>query len=278
VEAENGLKLLFTRFEVRGDEPTEVAAFARTCFMLVSWLLSRPDEAIEGARAAVATAEKLGDPFALAWALYATGIVHAWRGDAALALDYGERALCTATEGHAVLWQHYARLLVGWARSEVDPATACAQVDELLPRPGNPNRRTLYWLPLVELCVRAGREALALETISEAMEFVERADDHGAEPELLRLRGELLKSSDKREAERSFTRAIEVARLQSSRSFELRAAMSLYRFLCGAKKRKALEDVRRVFESFTEGFETRDLLEAKAILAREDLAGEPPAF
>jgi tetratricopeptide (TPR) repeat protein len=275
VEAEKGLRLLCSRIETRGGERTEVVAFARTCFMFVSWLLGRPDEAIERGRAAVATAEKLGDPFAFAWALYGTGIVNAWRGDAALALEYGERALNTATEGHAVLWQHHARLLVGWARSELDPATASARVDDLLPHAGSPSRRTLYGLPLVELCARAGREALALETISEALEFAELDDDRSGEPELLRLRGELLKSSDEREAERCFTRATEVARLQSSRSFELRAAMSLHRFLSGAKKRKALQDVRRVFESFTEGFETRDLLQAKAILEREGLAGEP---
>jgi predicted ATPase len=122
-------------------------------------------------------------------------------------------------------------------------------------------------LVFVDVCVRAGRHGVALEKISQAMDHMEQIDERFVEPELYRIRGELLQSTDPREAERSFTKAIEIARHQSSRSFELRAAMSLCRLQSGAKKRKALENVRRVYETFTEGFETGDLLEAKAILA-----------
>lgn len=268
-ESERGLTLLCSKFDAPGGHPTEVAVWARTGLMLVTWLAGRPDEALALGRDAVSTAEALGDPFALAFALYGKGITNAWRGDATLALEFGRRALEIATEGHAVLWQHWARLLVGWARSELDFTASSACVDELLSQPRNSVPRTLYTLPFIELCARAGRETLALETISEAMGFVHQSDDRSGEPELYRLRGEILKSSDKREAECCFAKAIEVARRQSSKSFELRAVMSLYRLLNGAKKRKALEDVRRVFETFKEGFETRDLLEAKAVLASE---------
>ena len=268
-EAERGLTLLCSRFDAPGRQLTEVAVWAQTALMLVTWLAGRPDEALALGRDAVSKAETLGDPFALAFALYGTGMTNAWRGDAALALEFGRRALAIATEGHTVLWQHWARVLVAWARSELDFTAPSACVDDLLSQPRNSVSRTLYTLPFIELCARAGRETLALETISEAMEFVHQADDRSGEPELYRLRGEVLKSSDKREAERCFAKAIEVARRQSSNSFELRAVMSLYRLLNGAKQRKALEEVRRVFQTFKEGFETRDLLEAKAVLANE---------
>jgi DNA-binding winged helix-turn-helix (wHTH) protein/tetratricopeptide (TPR) repeat protein len=268
-EAERGLTLLCANMDARGGEPTEVAAWARTALTFVTWLTGYPDKAVEWGRAAVSTAEAVGDPFALAFALYGMGITNAWRGDMDQALAFGQRALAIATEGHTVLWQHWARLLIGWASSELDPTTSAARVEEILAQPGDSTPRSLYALPFVELSVRAGREALALETISAAMDFMRQADDRGGEPELHRLRGELLKATDKHEAGRCFMKAIEVASLQSSKSFELRAAMSLYRLLSGAKKRKALEDVRRVFETFTEGFETRDLLEAKAVLASE---------
>jgi predicted ATPase len=99
------------------------------------------------------------------------------------------------------------------------------------------------------------------------MVLMEETDERYAEPELHRLRGELLKVSDAEEAERSIAKAVEVSRHQSSKSLELRAAMSLHRFHRGAKKGKALESVRRVFEGFTEGFDTADLRDAKAMLS-----------
>jgi DNA-binding winged helix-turn-helix (wHTH) protein len=268
-EAERGLIVLCANLDARGGEPTEVAAWTRTALALVTWLTGCPDKAVEWGRLAVSTADRLGDPFALAFALYAMGITNGWCGDMVQALACGERALAIATEGHTVLWQHWARLLVGWASSELDPTAPAARVDEILTQPGDSVPRTLYTLPVIELLVRAGRETLALETISEAMEFMQQTDDRGGEPELHRLRGEVLKSSDKREAERCFVKAVEVAGHQSSKSFELRATMSLCRILSGAKKRQALEGLRRVYETFTEGFETRDLLEAKAVLASE---------
>jgi tetratricopeptide (TPR) repeat protein len=127
-------------------------------------------------------------------------------------------------------------------------------------------------LAVVDICARAGRHSVALEKLSEAMDFMEQANVRVVEPELYRMRGELLESIDRDEAERSLAKAIEVARHQSSRSFELRAAMSLHRFQSGAKKKNALEDVRRVFETFTEGFETGDLLDARALLAESRVA------
>jgi predicted ATPase len=122
-------------------------------------------------------------------------------------------------------------------------------------------------LALVDIYARAGRDEVALEMISDTMELIEETDERWAEPELHRVRGELLKSTDKQEAERSFTTAIEIARHQFSRSFELRAAMSLCRFHSGGKRKTTLDEVRRLFESFSEGFETGDLLDARAMLA-----------
>jgi len=205
----------------------------------------------------------------LALALWEIGKVSSLRREAARALEYGQRALDVATEAHYVRLQARAKLLVRWASSELDPAASEAHLNELIAPPwrGPRTGRTLDMLHFVDICARAGRDALALEKISEAMEYVEQTDERVVEAELYRMRGELLKSTNEHDAGRSFTRAIDIARHQSSRSFELRAAMSLYRFKSGLQKKDAREDVRRVFETFTEGFETGDLLDAKAILA-----------
>jgi tetratricopeptide (TPR) repeat protein len=113
--------------------------------------------------------------------------------------------------------------------------------------------------------MQSGREAVALEAIDEALSFANRTDERVAEAELLRLRGELLKASAKEEAERSFDRAIDVAREQSAKAFELRAWMSKARWFAGTKQERALDEVRRLAASFTEGAGTADLVEAAGL-------------
>ena len=94
------------------------------------------------------------------------------------------------------------------------------------------------------------------------------------DPELLRLKGELLIACDpgaKADAEVAFCNAIDIAQRQSSKSWELRAAMSLARLWRDqGKVQQARELLAPVYGWFTEGFDTRDLKEAKALL--EELA------
>jgi predicted ATPase len=86
------------------------------------------------------------------------------------------------------------------------------------------------------------------------------------EAELLRLRGEL-KSSDPIEAEADFYRAIAVARSQRARSLKLRATISLARLLSKqAKRNEACAMLAEIYGWFTEGFDTADLKDAKALL------------
>jgi len=90
------------------------------------------------------------------------------------------------------------------------------------------------------------------------------------DPELYRLKGELLLASDpsvEPDAEVAFRNAIDTARRQSTKSWELRAATSLARLLRHQGKRdEARRTIAEVYEWFTEGFDTLDLKEAKALL------------
>jgi DNA-binding winged helix-turn-helix (wHTH) protein len=266
-EAERGLAPMRATFDVHGPQPT-VAFSARGALSLLAWLAGRPDQALELGRAAVSGAERIGDPWSLAVALLDVARTCLWRRDAAGVFDLGQRVLDIATESHFPRLGAMARLLVCWASSGLDPGASAAHLDDLLVErwSGQRTGRTMDTLVFVDVCVRAGRHGVALEKISQAMDHMEQIDERFVEPELHRMRGELLKSTDPHGAERSFTRAIEVARHQSSRSFELRAATSLHRFHTGARRENAREDVRRVFETFSEGFETGDLLDAKEIL------------
>ena len=109
-----------------------------------------------------------------------------------------------------------------------------------------------------------------LRTIDESFPFIERSGQRYYEAELHRLKGELLLAQDASnaaEAEQSFRTAIEIARKQHAKSWELRATTSLARVL--AKQRKhdeARAMLAEIYNWFTEGFDTADLKDAKALL------------
>ena len=120
----------------------------------------------------------------------------------------------------------------------------------------------------VAMCARLGRAERALEVIANMLATIERTDERWLEPEFHRLRGELLRSrDDATEAERSIATAIEIARKQGSRSLQLRATLSLHALASGAKKKKAREEIAGLLSVITEGHDTPDLVDARAVVA-----------
>ena len=127
---------------------------------------------------------------------------------------------------------------------------------------------------LAEAEAEVGHVKQALTTLNDTIADVGRSGRHHFDAELHRLRGQLLlrdKWRDVAAAEAALMRAIEVARRQHTRTFELRAAMSLARLWRDqGKVQQARELLAPVYGWFTEGFDTRDLKEAKVLL--EELA------
>ena len=123
------------------------------------------------------------------------------------------------------------------------------------------------------LQARAGNMQNSLSAISKAKELIAETGEHFWDADVLRIEGELglLFGASTKEAEASLVQALEVARKQQAKSFELRAATSLAGLWRGQGN---LMDARNllapVYNWFTEGFDTRDLTEAKALL--EELA------
>jgi predicted ATPase len=117
---------------------------------------------------------------------------------------------------------------------------------------------------------RMGRFDEALKAIDESFSFTHRTGQHYYEAELHRLKGELLLArnpSDGARAERCFRSAIEIAHEQQARSWELRAATSLARLARGTKRESGARTILSAAHAwFTEGFETRDLKDAGALL------------
>ncbi|MBN1402550.1 MAG: hypothetical protein JXA74_17045, partial [Anaerolineae bacterium] len=117
---------------------------------------------------------------------------------------------------------------------------------------------------------RAGRAEEGLALLDEALEQVERTGERWEEAELRRLQGELLRQrgDDPEAVEECYRQAIAVAQRQEARSWELRATTSLARLLRDqGRAAEAREALAAIYGWFTEGFDTPDLVEARALLA-----------
>ena len=121
---------------------------------------------------------------------------------------------------------------------------------------------------LAEACRRTNRTTEGLNQLSEAFDLVERTDERWYEGELHRLKGEMLiATADRRSAEPCFSCALATAQKQGAKFFELRAANSLARLWHDQGRHAEARDLLApVYGWFTEGFDTLDLKEAKALL------------
>ena len=238
------------------------------------WSLGYADQALQNAHGAIALAEELSHPFSRVIALVFSVFVHQFRREASSAYERAEETIAlSAEQGNA---QHLAvgTILRGWA------VASQGQLKEGLREmrrglddfraTGAEMRRSFYLALLAEAHGKAGQADEGLSALAEALDIVERTGERRWEPEVYRLKGELLLSrsaKDRSEAETCFNQAIEVARGQQARSLELRAATSLARLWQGRDKiSQARELLAPVYDWFTEGFDTADLKDAKALL------------
>jgi predicted ATPase len=133
---------------------------------------------------------------------------------------------------------------------------------------------TFLLIKLAEAYGKAGQAGEGLTALAEALALVNKTGERYFEAELHRLKGELLLQQDAGsgdEAETCFRQALDVVRCQQAKSLELRAVMSLSRlWQRQGKRNEARQLLAEIYGWFTEGFDTADLQEAKAVL--EELA------
>jgi predicted ATPase len=162
-------------------------------------------------------------------------------------------------------------ILRGWALVELgqeDEGLAKLREGLIAYRATGAELERPHWLGLMAAaCAKTGRIEEALRVVSEALTAIEHNGIRYYEAELHRLEGELRLHLDAQQAAVCFRRAIEIARAQQAKSWELHAAMSMARLWRDQGKRdEARELLAPVYGWFTEGFDTRDLKEAKALL------------
>jgi adenylate cyclase len=242
------------------------------------WSLGYPEQALTRSQESLALARELSHPVTQTNALLYANYVHWVRGESRAALE-GAEAMITLSNEHGFLQLAgigtFLRSLALTDQGQLQEGIAGMRAIMEAMRSGG----AVLGLPmmlalLAEAHGKAGQSEEGLALIAEAQEFIEKTEERSVEAEMHRVKGELLlvrSASDPAQAEASFREALEVARCRSAKSLELRAATSLARLWQRQGKRDEARDLLApVYAWFTEGFDTKDLRDAKALL--EELA------
>jgi predicted ATPase len=237
-------------------------------------MLGYPDQAVRRSEEALAMANELANPANLINTLAFVAIVHVLRRDLSAARQRAKAAMEISAEQRHSFYLGHGTVLHGWARAaQGQVEEGIAEIDQGIAT----FRATgaLTWIPyflglLAEAYGRVKRTDDGLATVAEALALAEETEQNCWRAELNRIKGELLlapASEHHAEAERCFSRALEIARAQQAKSWELRAASSLARLWQQQRKMTEARDLLApVHGWFTEGFDTPDLVDAKALL------------
>jgi tetratricopeptide (TPR) repeat protein len=256
------------------------------CFNWVAfnlWLLGYPDQALAKIEEALVLMQKLSHPFSSCFTLIFAGYIHRYRHEWRRAQEYAEEVIRIATEHEFPHWVQYGEILQGsalahqgWTEEGIADIRRGLAGQRAI---GTEAARAWFLSFLVEVYQKEGQLDEGWSTLAEALPLVDKTGEHFYEAELYRLKGELILQQFKvqgskfkgenpqSEAEACFLKAIEIARSQKAKSWELRAAASLARFWQQqGKRQEAHRMLSEVYNWFTEGFDTKDLQEAKALL------------
>jgi predicted ATPase len=238
------------------------------------WLLGYPAQALVHLHDALTLAHELSHPFSLGFAQLFAAFVYQWRRDMPAAHEQADAAVTLATEQGFTLMAAGGMSVRGWTLAmQGQGAEGIAQV-----RQGIASYRATgaaLHVPclctlLADVSAHLGHTKDGLQALAEAHTLVQQHEERYWEAEIYRLRGVLLlqqTGTSQAEAGTWLQRALDIARRQQAKSLELRAAMSLARLWQRQGKRdEARELLTTVYDWFTEGFDTGDLQEAKALL------------
>jgi predicted ATPase len=267
---------------------------AMRCFAAWAlWFLGHPDRALQRIQEALTLARELSEPHALAHALLFAAILHHLRREVRLSQEHAEAAVALSTEHGLVLYHAMATTTGGWALTEGgQEEQAIEQMRQglaALHTTGAQLLRPYFSALLAGALAQAGRADEGLLMLEEALATVDFTGERYYQAELYRLKGEQLVARATRPdvsraatgrpsavqtdasavaaAEACFNQSIAIAQRQQARSLELRAAMSLARLdQDQGKHETALGRLAETYRTFTEGFATADLSDAKALL------------
>jgi class 3 adenylate cyclase/predicted ATPase len=242
---------------------------------LTLWMLGYPDQALARVNEALTLAQHLEHPSTLARVgLYYPTFLHQLCREWQVVSELATTAITVATAHQIALVLAAGPIMRGWALAmQGQGAEGLAQLRQGLDAyraTGAAFQRPHFLSMLAEVHGVMGQPEAGLTALSEALTLVEKTGERYYEAELHRLKGELLLQHAVPEvshAEACFQQALDIARRQQAKSLELRAAVSLGRLWQQQGKRQEARDLLApVYSWFTEGLDTADLQEAKALL------------
>jgi predicted ATPase/DNA-binding winged helix-turn-helix (wHTH) protein len=267
---------------------------AMPCFAALSlWFLGLPDQAVARIEEALTFAHELSEPHSLAHALLFAAILYQLRREEQMAKERAEATIAVSSEHGLVMYQAMATIIRGWTlMKQGRPEEAIQQMQHglaALETTGTELVRPHFLALLAEALDKARQGKEGLRVLDEALELANRKGERYYEAELYRLKGELLLMQPTgravsraatggnavveteppaiTNAERCFNQSIRIARQQSAKSLELRAVMSMARLhQKQGKQGEARDLLAQIYDRFTEGFDTLDQREAKALL------------
>ena len=241
----------------------------------VLWVLGDVDEAVTRLAAALERADAVQHAHTHAYAWYYACVLHALRGEWAIAQAYAERCLAISEQHEFRQWLGLSRAIRGICAAALD--TSVSRLGEVkaalddYERDGYQLGITAQFVLLCPALLVRNEPELALEAIDHGLSIVSHNSERFFEAELYRLKARALleRGAPDAEAESLLDQALRTARSQQARSLELRAATDLAKlWMKQGKRAEALDIVGSIYARFSEGFDTPDVKDAKAVLAQ----------
>jgi predicted ATPase len=267
---------------------------AMRCFAAWTlWFLGQPDQALDRIQEALTLAREIAEPHGLAHALLFAAILHQLRRDEQLAQEHADAAFAVSSEHGLAMYQWMATIMRGWALVKQERhEEAIEQMRQglaALQATGTELVRPHFLDLLAEALGKNGHPDEGLRVLEEALVVAHRNGERYYEAELYRIKGEVfLMQATSRDlsraatggttvveaeppmvarAEGCFNQSIKIAQQQKAKSWELRAVTNLARLYRNQNKQEEARGLlTQIYDRFTEGFDTVDLREAKALL------------
>jgi class 3 adenylate cyclase/predicted ATPase len=257
---------------MRFGQDTRVAILSLGAVAL--WVLGYPERAEGEAEQALRDAREIGFAGTLLFALSVTLLVYLFDRNSTIATAQARELCALADEKSAQFWKATGTIVQGRLLAMIDkPGDAIhllASGIKAFNSTGSTVITPLYFSYLAEAHAKVGQFDDAWRCMEKSMSLIKHTKESWTDSEVHRIAGEMALMSprpDEASAEGHFERALAVARSQEAKSWELRAAISMARlWRDGGRRRQARELLAPVYGWFTEGFDTLDLKEAKALL------------
>ena len=264
----------------------DLGIIALSCDSWALWYLGYPDRSAKSSADSIALARKLDHPHSVTFAITFDIVLRIYRGEHHDIKEMAAELIQLSVEKGFIYWEAHGIFYYGYMQSLQgqleDGIAKMHRALDTLQAIGAGTCFTRLYTRIMEVHISAGQPEKGLAIYDKAMEVLHRDDERYCEAELYRLKGELLligakdekarkgklkKSELEKKAGDLFQKAIEVSRKQQAKSWELRAAVSLSRlWQQQGKKEEARKMLKEVYDWFSEGFDTADLKEAKALL------------